>query len=108
MTENVVLAELADSLLADLANHRSGKTAKTVMSGSVMRAVVIALAEGADMSEHEAPTAATLYVIKGELTLSTRTNTWTIRSGELIQVPRQRHSVHAHSDSAFLLTVGLR
>jgi quercetin dioxygenase-like cupin family protein len=108
MTENVVLAELADSLIADLANHRSGKTAKTVMSGSVMRAVVIALAEGADMSEHDSPTAATLYAITGELTLSTSTNEWRIHPGELLTLPRQRHSVHAHRDSAFLLTVALR
>jgi quercetin dioxygenase-like cupin family protein len=108
MTENVVLAEFAETLIADLPNHRSGKTAKTIMSGSVMRAVVIALAEGADMSEHEAPTAATLHVITGEVTLSTRTESWTIRPGELIAVPRQRHAVHAHVDSAFLLTVALR
>lgn len=109
MRDNVViLAELAESLIADLPNHRAGKTAKTIMSGSVMRAVVIALAEGADLSEHESPTAATLYAITGELTLSTRTDEWTIQPGELLQIPRQRHSVHAHRDSAFLLTVALR
>jgi quercetin dioxygenase-like cupin family protein len=104
----VVLAELAEALIADLPNHRSGKTARSVTSGSVLRAVVIALAEGADMQEHDAPPAATLHVIRGEVTLSTRAQTWTIRSGELITVPRQRYSVHAHSDSAFLLTVALR
>ena len=109
MTENaLVLSELAESLIADLPNHKAGKTAKNIMSGTVMRAVVIALAEGADMSEHESPTAATLYAITGELTLSTRTDTWTIRPGELLQIPRQRHSIHAHRDSAFLLTVALR
>jgi len=108
VTDNIVLAEVAQSLIADLPNHTSGKTAKTIMSGSVMRAVVIALAEGADMNEHESPTAATLYAITGELKLSTRTEAWTIRAGELIQIPRQRHSVHAHTDCAFLLTVGLR
>jgi quercetin dioxygenase-like cupin family protein len=108
VTDNIVLAELAESLIADLRNHGSGKTAKSIMSGSVMRAVVIALAEGADMSEHEAPTAATLHVITGEVTLSTRTDSWTIGPGELIPVPRQRHAVHANRDSAFLLTVALR
>ncbi len=104
----VVLAELAEALIADLPNHRSGKTARSVMTGSVLRAVVIALAEGTDMQEHDAPPAATMHVIRGEVTLSTRAHSWTIRSGELITVPRQRHSVHAHSDSAFLLTVALR
>jgi quercetin dioxygenase-like cupin family protein len=109
VTENVVaLAELAESLIADLPNHKSGKTAKTILSGTVMRAVVIALAEGAEMSEHESPAAATLHAITGELTVSTRTEEWTVRAGELVPVPRQRHSVRAHVDSAFLLTVGLR
>ena len=104
----LVLDDLAESLIADLPNHKAGRTAKAVLSGSVMRAVVIALAEGADMSEHDSPTAATLYAITGELTLSTSTNEWRIHPGELLALPRQRHSVHAHRDSAFLLTVALR
>ena len=104
----LVLNELAESLIADLPNHKAGRTAKAILSGSVMRAVVIALAEGADLSEHDSPTAATLYAIKGELTLSTSTNEWTIHPGELLPLPRQRHSVHAQRDSAFLLTVALR
>jgi quercetin dioxygenase-like cupin family protein len=109
MTENVLgLADLADSLIADLPNHKAGRTAKTVLSGSVMRAVVIALAEGADMNEHDSPTAATLYAITGEVTLSTSTSEWTIRPGELLTIPRQRHKVHARTDAAFLLTVALR
>src|SRR5687767_7035396 len=38
----VSLDDLAESLIADLPNHRSGKTAKTIMSGTVMRAVIVA------------------------------------------------------------------
>lgn len=104
----VSLDDLAESLIADLPNHRSGKTAKTIMSGTVMRAVIVALAEGAHMSEHDSPPAATLHVIRGEVTLTTKSKEWKIRPGELVPVPRQRHSVHAQADSAFLLTVALR
>ncbi|MBY9074112.1 LuxR family transcriptional regulator [Nocardioides sp. WL0053] len=106
-SEMVVLAELADSLIADLRHHPAGRTAKTVLSGTVMRAVVIALQEGAEMAEHDSPSAATLYVIKGKVTLRAGERDWTIYPGQLIPVPPQRHAVLAHTDSAILLTVAL-
>ncbi len=107
-TEMVVLVELADALIASLDHHPSGRTARTVLSGAAMRAVVIALGDGVEMGEHDAPTAATIYVIKGEVTLKTPDRDWTVYPGQLIPVPPQRHSVVAHTDSAFLLTVALR
>ena len=107
-SEMVVLSELAQSLIADLPNHHSGRTARTVMSGSVMRAVVVALAHGSQMNEHDAPSGATLQVISGNVTLKAGEREWAVQPGQLIVVPHQRHSVHAHADSAFLLTVALR
>jgi quercetin dioxygenase-like cupin family protein len=106
--EMVVLSELADHLIADLPNHPAGRCAKTVLTGSAMRAVVIALADGAEMAEHDAPTAATLFVIKGKVTLRTSEREQTVYPGQLIPVPPRRHGVVAHTDSAFLLTVALR
>ena len=104
----VALPELAEALVADLANHPAGRTAKTIMSGTVMRAVVVALKAGAEMNEHDSPTAATLYLIQGEVTLKAGDREWQISPGQLVPVPPQRHSVQARSDSAFLLTVALR
>jgi len=106
--ETVDLAALADTLVADLANHPAGRTAKTIMSGTVMRAVVVALADGVEMSEHDSPPAATLYVVRGAITLRAGEREWALAPGQVVPVPRQRHSVHAHADSAFLLTVALR
>ena len=116
MTENTpqaesdmtVLTELAEHLIADLHNHRAGRTARTILSGSVMRATVIALKEGAELSEHDSPAAATLQVVKGRVTLHAGEREWTLAPGQLIPIPPQRHSVTAHADSAFLLTVALR
>lgn len=105
--EMVVLSELADSLIADLRNHPAGRTARTILSGTVMRAVVIALKEGIEMAEHDSPPAATLYVIKGKVTLQAGDRDWTVYPGQLVPIPPQRHSVHAHADSAILLTVAL-
>ncbi len=104
----VALPELAEALIADLGNHSAGRTAKTILSGTVMRAVVVALKEGAEMSEHDSPPAATLQVITGRVTLRAGDQEWTVEPGQLVQVPPQRHSVQAHVDSAFLLTVALR
>ncbi len=106
--EMVVLAELADALIADLRHHPAGRTAKTILTGTVMRAVVIALKEGAEMSEHDSPAAATLYVIKGRVTLRAGERDWPVYPGQLIPIPPQRHAVEAHADSAILLTVALR
>ncbi|MGH3445248.1 MAG: cupin domain-containing protein [Nocardioidaceae bacterium] len=107
-TATVVLTELADSLIVDLANHPSGRVARTILTGSVMRAAVIALKQGASMSEHDSPPAATLYVIRGHVTVRAGEREWTLTEGELIPIPPQRHGVQAHADSAVLLTVALR
>lgn len=103
----VVLSELADSLIADLHNHTAGRTAKTIVSGSVMRAVVIALKQGSELAEHDAPPAATLFVLAGKVTLSAGAKDLTLYPGQLASIPQQRHSVQAHADSAILLTVAL-
>ena len=106
--ELVMLPELAEALLADLPNHPAGRAAKTVLSGTVMRAVVVALKEGVEMSEHDSPPAATLYLIKGRVTLRSGEREWPVSPGQLLPIPPQRHAVQAHADSAFLLTVALR
>ena len=107
-SEMVVLTELAEHLISELHNHPAGRTARTIVSGSVMRAVVIALADGSEMSEHDSPPAATLYVIKGKVTLRAGDRDWPLYAGQLVPIPPQRHSVEAHADSAILLTVSLR
>jgi quercetin dioxygenase-like cupin family protein len=106
--ETTVLSELADQLIADLPNHGSGRTARTVLSGSVMRAVVVALRDGVEMAEHDSPNGATLQVLRGKVTLRAGERDWPLEPGQLIAVPPQRHSVEAHADSALLLTVALR
>ena len=104
----VSLPELADTLLADLPNHPAGRSAKTILSGTVMRAVVIALKGGVEMAEHDSPPAATLYVVKGSVTLRSGSREWPLTEGQLAPIPPERHGVVAHADSAILLTVALR
>jgi quercetin dioxygenase-like cupin family protein len=106
--EMVVLAELADQLIADLAHHHSGRTARTVLTGESMRATVIALKAGTELAEHDAPPAATLFCITGEVTLRSEERSLSLYPGQLVPIPPVRHAVEAHADSAILLTVALK
>jgi quercetin dioxygenase-like cupin family protein len=101
------LSDLADALLAEARDHHSRRAANTILTGTSMRATVIALAEGADMAEHEAPPAATLQVLSGDVELVAGTQRWALAAGQVMAIPRERHSLHAGSDAVVLLTVAL-
>ena len=103
----MALDALVEELMGSLEGQSSGRNARTVMSGPRMRAVVMALASGAEMAEHESPPAATLHVLRGHVTLSGDDASWEVRAGEVLPIPAHRHAVLAHDDSAFLLTVAL-
>ena len=106
--EVVALGDLAGALLADLPNHPAGRAAKTILSGTVMRATMIALRGGEEMAEHDSPPAATLQVLRGEVTLKSGMRTWRLTEGHLAPIPPERHGVEAHADSVILLSVALR
>ena len=77
------------------------------MTGPSMRATVIALADGAEMAEHQAPAAATLQVLSGEVELAAGADRWPAGAGQVIAIPSRRHSLHAGTDAVVLLTVAL-
>lgn len=90
------------------AAHRadSARASTTVIGGHehVMRQTVIALAAGAVLGEHENPGEASLYVIVGRVELEAGPDSWQARTGDLVEIPRARHSLRAIEDSAVLLT----
>lgn len=99
---------LAAELLRLAGEHPSRRTARTLVTGTSQRATLIALAEGAELAEHDAPAAATLHVVTGRVRLHTHDDEWVLDSGQLAAVPPQRHALTALADSAVLLTVALR
>jgi len=101
------LGAVAAELVADLPRQSSGRTARTVVTGPAMRAVVMAIAAGGGLAEHDAPPAATLHCLLGEVTLRSGDDEWSLRAGQLVPIPAARHSVEAHTDAAVLLTVSL-
>ena len=56
MTGPLRLTDLAEELLESARSHHSHRAARTIHSSASLRATVIALAAGAELAEHEAPT----------------------------------------------------
>lgn len=91
----------------ELAAAHSGRAADTVVGGHerVLRQTVIGLIEGSGLAEHENPGEATVYVLRGRVRLSSGSESWEGRAGDLLKVPDARHSLLALETSAILLTV---
>ena len=101
------LDALARELLAAASASSSGRAARTVYGGHehVLRQTVIALVAGQALAEHENPGEATVLVLSGRVELRSNGVSWAARSGDLLTVPDDRHSLHALEAAAVLLTV---
>jgi quercetin dioxygenase-like cupin family protein len=83
------------------------RAAQTVVGGheKALRQTVIALAKDAALAEHASPGEATIYVLRGRVTLAAGGESWEGRDGDLLVIPDAPHSLTAQADSAVLLTV---
>lgn len=101
------IAALTAELLRQAGAAPARRTARTLVSGNSLRATVIALARDAELGEHDSPPAGTLQVLTGTIVVRTPSRQWELAEGDLATLPPERHSVHALTDSAFLLTIAL-
>ncbi len=102
------LDELADELAAKAASSSARRAAHTLIAGDApLRQTVIALAGGAEMSEHENPGYATVQLLRGSAQLVAGSSSWPLRAGSHLVVPDERHSITAESDTVLLLSVVL-
>jgi quercetin dioxygenase-like cupin family protein len=101
------LMELADQLLAEARGVGNGRRASTLFGQRErhLRQTVIALTESQRLGEHNSPGEATLQVLRGRVSLTTPTQTWTGTAGDLVLIASERHDLVAVEDSAVLLTV---
>jgi len=109
MTDDLTqLDDLATELLAEATSSSARRAARTLIAGKApLRQTVVALAAGAEMSEHENPGYATVQILSGNARLISGSGTWELRAGSHLVVPDERHSVQAGADTVLLLSVVL-
>ncbi len=101
------LTAVAREQLKAAANATSGRSSQTIYGGHAqsLRQTVIGLIAGQSLAEHDNKGDATVLVLSGKLELRSGENAWKGSSGDLLILPKARHSVQALEDVAFLLTV---
>ena len=99
------LHDLAEEHLSAARLDPHGRSAHLVVHDGELRQSIIALTAGSKLSEHNSPPAASLQVLVGRLTVHVGDAVQgEYAEGELWALTRERHSVLALEDSAFLLT----
>lgn len=106
MTSKTSLRALAGELTEAARSGDAGRASRTLVGSqnSVLRQTVVALLADASLAEHESPGEATLYVVNGRVRLDAGEESWEMSSGELLDIPQRRHSLHALEDSVVLLS----
>ncbi|OBH06892.1 cupin domain-containing protein [Mycobacterium sp. E1747] len=105
--ESISLTSLASEKLAEAKETHSGRAAHTIHGGHTheLRQTVLALLGGHDLSEHDSPGEATLQVLQGHVRLTTGGDAWEGKAGDYVEIPAERHALHAVEDSVVMLTV---
>ena len=109
--EGRALLELGEQQLAAAHRSESGRAAVTVHGGREhdLRQTLIALVDGRELGEHEAPGEATLQVLAGRVRLTAGDEgSWDGSAGDYLVIPPRRHDLRALEDAVVLLTVATR
>lgn len=99
------LSALGAQLLQEATERPNGLRTRPVVRGPLQQVVMFALREGSQLPEHDAPPAATLQVLRGEVVLVAGQERWTLSAGALLPIPPERHHVDALTDAVCLLTI---
>ncbi|HEY3682914.1 MAG TPA: cupin [Streptosporangiaceae bacterium] len=94
----------ADEQLKKAREASSGRSSYMAVHDGPLRQTLIALTAGNELAEHNAPPAASVFVLRGRVRLAAGDDVAELSAGALVTVPRQRHSLAAAEDSVVLLT----
>lgn len=98
---------IAGELRAEDAYAREGHTARTLIRSPDLRIVVIALAAGKTISEHQASATASVQTLSGHIRLQLPDRGVDLPAGQILVLGAGlSHDVYAETDSTFLLTLG--
>lgn len=106
----IALDALADRLLAQATEARSGRAGQTIYGDHHhhLRQTIIAVRAGESLQDHESPGEATLHVLTGHVRIADETATIDCRTGDLVAIPPRRHRLDAVTDAVVLLTVAVK
>ena len=106
-----------DVLLFDLAKERersvetpgllaSGRSARTLLKHGRLRVILVTLAAGGELAEHQADGPITLQPLDGTIRFTTHDRSYDVAPGEMLSAgPGVRHSVSTRKGASFLLTI---
>ena len=98
------LSALSQEHLAKARVDPHGRSAHLFLNDGPLRQTIIALTSGSGLDEHNAPPAASVQVLQGQVRLAAESGDLDIGVGQVYAVPRERHSVTALTDSVIILT----
>ncbi|MBW8172544.1 hypothetical protein K0651_05695 [Ornithinimicrobium sp. Arc0846-15] len=99
------IAAEAQALLHKAHARPNGLAVNKLIDQPGQRVMAIALTEGSELPRHDAPPAACLHVLTGEVVLVAGDDRQPLQAGSLIQIPQRSHHLEAVTDCFALLTV---
>ena len=106
-TQEFPLMSMAEKLMEEATSATSGRASLTLAHGTEMTLVLVALKSGTTLEEHQAPVAATVITLSGNIIFTTSGEKITLEQDEAVAFTADvLHAVYASEDSAFLIVIG--
>ena len=100
------LPKFQEKIKDEKAWKEGDRNAITLFKSDGMRVVLIALHKGSEMKTHTAPGIISVLVLEGKITFHTDQQTAELEVGQMLTLHKSiPHSVLAHKESTFLLTL---
>ena len=101
------LISMAEKLMEEATSATSGRASLTLAHGTEITLVLVALKAGTTLEDHQAPAAATVITLSGDIIFTTSAEKITLEQGEAVTFTADiLHAVYASEDSAFLIVIG--
>lgn len=107
MTKGFPLMSMAEKLMEEATSATSGRASLTLAHGDELTIVLVALKAGTTLEDHQAPAAATVIALSGNIIFTTSAEKITLGQGEAVTFTADiLHAVYASEDSGFLIVIG--
>jgi quercetin dioxygenase-like cupin family protein len=98
---------MAEKLMEEATSATSGRASLTLAHGAEMTMVLVVLKAGTTLEDHQAPAAANVIALSGNIIFTTSGEKITLEQGEAVTFTADvLHAVYASEDSAFLIVIG--